>query len=58
MLTDYRIGYATQLLQNTGKSVAEVCYESGFGNLSHFNKQFKLVTNHSPLQYRKAFALR
>lgn len=57
MLTEYRVGYATQLLQRTDKSVAEVCFESGFGNLSHFNKQFKQITQHSPLQYRKAFVM-
>jgi AraC-like DNA-binding protein len=33
--------------------MAEICFESGFGNLSHFNKQFKQYMNETPLQYRK-----
>ena len=28
-------------------------YESGFNNLSNFNRQFKKITEKSPLEYRK-----
>ena len=55
LVTEYRIKHACNLLANTEKQVTEVCFESGFGNISHFNKQFKLVTGHSPLSYRKIF---
>ncbi|MFN8358221.1 MAG: AraC family transcriptional regulator [Spirosomataceae bacterium] len=56
VVTEYRVRYASQLLVNhPDKSVTEVCFESGFGNVSHFNKQFKTVTNFTPLHYRKAF---
>ncbi len=49
----YRINYAVSQLLHTNLSVADICYESGFGNLSHFNKAFKDKMKLSPLQYRK-----
>lgn len=55
LVTEFRIKHACNLLTSTDKQVAEVCFESGFGNISHFNKQFKVVTGYSPLNYRKMF---
>ena len=55
LVTEFRIKHACNLLNSTDKQVAEVCFESGFGNISHFNKQFKVVTGYSPLNYRKMF---
>jgi len=56
LVNEYRVRHASQLLLgNRDRSVAEVCFESGFGNVSHFNKQFRLLTGHSPLQYRREF---
>lgn len=52
-LIEIRIGQACKLLTETKKPVTEICYEIGFNNLSHFNKQFKIITGSSPLQYRK-----
>ena len=53
LVTEFRIKHACNLLHSTNKHVAEVCFESGFGNISHFNKQFKVVTGYSPLNYRR-----
>ncbi|MEY2792525.1 MAG: Xylan 1,4-beta-xylosidase, partial [Bacteroidota bacterium] len=53
LVTEFRIKHACQLLRNTSKSMVEICFESGFGNLSHFNKQFKEWMKTPPLQYRK-----
>ena len=50
-----RITHATSLLQDKNKSIADVCYECGFNNLSYFNRQFKNFTNKSPLEYRKQY---
>jgi AraC-like DNA-binding protein len=52
-LTEVRIGYACQLLQEKKMKVAEVCYESGYSNLSNFNKQFKSIKRVTPNAYRK-----
>ncbi|HYH55181.1 MAG TPA: AraC family transcriptional regulator [Anseongella sp.] len=52
-LLELKTGYAAKLLINTGKSVAEICYESGFNNLSNFNRHFKTFYGMQPLQFRK-----
>lgn len=53
LVTEFRVKHACQLLRTSNKSMVEICFESGFGNLSHFNKQFKEWMKVPPLQYRK-----
>lgn len=50
---EYRIAHACRLLGNDDISITGVSYESGFNNLSHFNRQFKNITGLSPKGYRK-----
>lgn len=56
-VNEFRVTHACRLLSNSHLSISEVCFDSGFNNLSHFNKHFKLVTSQSPGQYRKAMKL-
>lgn len=51
-VNEYRISYACRLLTQNHESIAEIAFECGFNNLSHFNKQFKRVTGKSPSVYR------
>ncbi|MFT3748845.1 MAG: AraC family transcriptional regulator [Agriterribacter sp.] len=53
---ELKIGYACKLLINEKMSVAEVCYKSGFQNLSNFNQQFKTITNLTPKKYQSLHA--
>ncbi len=55
IVTEFRINQACQLLRNSEKSVNEICFECGFGNISYFNKTFKAITEYTPLQYRSLF---
>lgn len=55
VITEFRIKHACQLLSSTEKSVSDICFDSGFGNISYFNKQFKNALGHSPLAYRRLF---
>ncbi|MFN3587809.1 MAG: helix-turn-helix domain-containing protein [Spirosomataceae bacterium] len=50
-LNEYRVNQACKSLQ-TSKGVTEICFDSGFNNVSHFNKTFKKVTGKSPKEYR------
>jgi transcriptional regulator GlxA family with amidase domain len=43
-----RLKLAQNLLRNTRKSVSEVCFASGFENLSHFSKAFKKAVGMTP----------
>lgn len=54
-LTEIRIEHACKLLQKDQLSVSEVSYQSGFKNLSNFNRQFKGLKKTTPLNYRTRF---
>lgn len=51
-VNEYRLVHAAKLLHEKQVSITEVCFESGFNNFSHFNKQFKKFTGKSPSVYR------
>lgn len=53
---EYRINYATQQLVSTDHPVSHISYESGFGDVSHFYKIFRMKKKISPLHYRKKFS--
>ena len=52
-LNEVRIGHASRVLLETDRTVAEVCYDSGFGNLSNFNRQFLKLRKVPPRAYRR-----
>jgi AraC-like DNA-binding protein len=52
---NYRINFATQQLVETDKSIADICFESGFRDMSHFYKMFSSRMKTSPFNYRKQF---
>ncbi|HEY0057074.1 MAG TPA: AraC family transcriptional regulator [Pedobacter sp.] len=51
-INELRIGYACKLLLNNEMNVAEICYETGYTNLSNFNRQFKSVVHLTPSRYK------
>ncbi|MCM8543371.1 MAG: helix-turn-helix domain-containing protein [Lentisphaeraceae bacterium] len=51
-----KISQACQLLINTKKSVSEIALESGYSNLSHFNRKFKEYKNITPRSFRSSFS--
>lgn len=54
-LNKIKVEFACKLLMDPSLSILEVCLDSGFNNLSHFNKQFKRTTGMPPKEYRKRF---
>ncbi|GAA3615327.1 AraC family transcriptional regulator [Flavivirga amylovorans] len=53
-LNNIRVGYACKLFhEKSDKSISQVCYSSGYGNLSHFNRQFKNIMGVTPSEYLK-----
>ncbi len=54
-VNELRIGWACKLLIETEMTIAEICYEVGFNNLSNFNRRFYERHKMSPRQYRQAF---
>ncbi len=55
-LHEIRIGRACRALIETDQPITDVCFESGFGNLSNFNRVFKRLKGVSPRAYRGQFA--
>jgi len=52
-VNEIRIGHACKLLIDKQLSISEACYQSGYQNLTNFNKFFKIIMNKSPREYRK-----
>lgn len=51
-LNQFRINQSKKILLQD-KNVTEACYESGFSNISHFNKTFKKITGENPSAFKK-----
>lgn len=54
-IIDIRLGHATRMLVDSTMSIAEICYESGFNNLSNFNRIFKKKKLASPKDFRSNY---
>jgi AraC-like DNA-binding protein len=52
-INQYRIQQACTLLQRE-KSIADACFESGFNNVTYFNKVFKTIMKKTPSEFRKS----
>ncbi len=52
-LNRIKVDFACKFLMDENLSITEVAFESGFNNLSHFNKQFKRNTGMTPSGYKK-----
>jgi len=51
-LTELRVGYAARLLIETDKNISEICFDSGFNNISNFNRSFKSLKGRTPSEFR------
>lgn len=51
-LNELRVDKATQLLRGQESTIAEVSHQVGFGNLSHFNRQFLKIKKMTPSSFR------
>ncbi|MBE7174076.1 MAG: AraC family transcriptional regulator [Williamsia sp.] len=56
-LLEVRVTHACNLLVEKDMTVYEVCYDSGFNNLSNFNRYFKKIMNKTPLEFKREHRL-
>jgi len=54
-LNEIKIGYACKLLLEREGNITEIAYESGFNNISNFNRQFRALKKMSPKEYIKSY---
>ncbi|HXX95133.1 MAG TPA: AraC family transcriptional regulator [Planctomycetota bacterium] len=52
-LTELRVGRACRALIETDRTVSEIAFESGFNNLSNFNRRFLKAKGMSPREFRR-----
>ena len=53
-----RLSYATSRLIESSDSISDICFASGFNNMSHFNRLFKRNKGCSPSQFRDTYRVR
>ena len=56
-LNELRIENACILLKNQRYTIAQICYEVGFQNVSNFTRQFKKIKACTPSEYRKSMLI-
>lgn len=54
-ILDVRIGAAMRKIVDTDDFISEICYSSGFNNLSNFNRIFKKKKGCSPKEFRENY---
>lgn len=52
-LIDIRVRFACKLLVDSEETITEICFHSGFNNVTNFNRLFMKYRHCAPLQYRK-----
>ncbi|MEM9823111.1 MAG: AraC family transcriptional regulator [Bacteroidota bacterium] len=55
IINEFRINYATKLLMNTDKSISQICFESGYNNVSYFNRKFREIMNQTPANFKNNY---
>ncbi len=51
-INEVRIGFACQLLQHSDIPITQVAFESGYSNISYFNRSFKKIHRLTPREFR------
>lgn len=54
-LNEVRILNACKLLVDSNMTITQICYNTGYNNISHFNRQFKLITGLTAKEYAKKY---
>lgn len=54
-INELRVGLACRLLCDTDEAILTICHQSGFANLSNFNRRFRLLREMTPREYRLRF---
>lgn len=57
-LHELRVGHACRRLIETDRAVSEIAFDSGFNNLSNFNRRFLRMKGMSPREFRAQFQAR
>lgn len=54
-INDLRVGYSSKLLLETGLTIDQIAYQSGYNNTTFYNRKFKAKMGVTPKEYRKKY---
>jgi AraC-like DNA-binding protein len=54
-INEIRVAHACKFLINRNMTITEICYLTGYNNISHFNRQFKLITGLTASDYENKY---
>ena len=57
LMRKFRVQRACRLLLQSDMSVADICFEVGYANLSNFNRHFRIEMQQTPSDYRRDTAV-
>ena len=52
-LNDYRVRVSARLLLEIELDIGEIAMQSGFNNISYYNKRFRQYMHQTPSEYRR-----
>ena len=52
-VSEVRVGLACRLLLESARSVREIAFDVGYGNLANFNRRFRELKGMTPTEYRR-----
>ena len=55
IINEFRINNASKLLMTTEKTVSQICFESGYNNVSYFNRKFKEIMHQTPHAFKSHY---
>lgn len=55
IINEFRINHASKLLMTTDKNIGQICFESGYNNVSYFNRKFKEVMHQTPHNFKSKY---
>ncbi|MEM1323176.1 MAG: AraC family transcriptional regulator [Bacteroidota bacterium] len=55
IINEFRTNHASKLLMNSDKTIAQICFESGYNNVSYFNRKFKEIMKQTPHDFRNQY---
>ena len=55
IINEFRVNYASKLLMASDKTIAQIGFESGYNNISYFNRKFKEIMSQTPHSFRSHY---
>ncbi len=55
IINEFRINYASKLLITTDKTISQICFDSGYNNISYFNRKFKEIMGQTPHGFKSHY---